>query len=488
MNPQYPGQYPPGGPYDPQQPGPNGPQQAYQPTQYAQVPEPGQGSGPHGAPPPHSATWPPAQPPGTGQSQQAYSAVPPGQYSPDQFGGHVPPGQYPQNPPPGQYPPGGQFPPPPGQFPPGQYPPGYPVAGPPPKKSRTALILGSVLTVLVLVLATLGIVGWTQGWFDTGKGPVALAAGTLPAGAEGEDFARYGPFSDGDYEKYTKVSGDANTDGEVAGTAPLLYSGTNDTLTCDGGKLAEYVAGDPSRRAAFSESVGVQGDVEKYLLGLTSLVLVHDTWVTVHSYTGSGTASESAVLQAGTPVLVDQYGEPKVRCTGAAGLSAATVGDLELGKVSGAWSWFAADKVVRVTPGATAVTSFTVVNLGGAVTDGSGGSSTQLTIPRGIFKLDLKGTWKANASWNDDPVVTLQNDSAVRFDGTIRYGNSGGSKDCVENFVEQRREGNKVYVKMTSTTPRQLCDDFEATMTVVDQTMTMDVTSGEANALTFTKE
>ncbi|WP_026918543.1 DUF6777 domain-containing protein [Gordonia shandongensis] len=335
---------------------------------------------------------------------------------------------------------------------------------------------------VVVVAAGVGLAGWRLGWFDTGpEAPEYLRAGEMAGDAFGGDFARLSPLGENTVRTLGEQSGGQNSSGEVRGTSPGLYGGTLDELTCDGGGVAEYIAADSGRAAAFSSVTGNRpGDVGDYVTGLTSLVLVHDTWVTDHRYSDGEAVGVPTVLQAGTPVLVDKRGVPRVRCTGASPLSAPDTAAVDPGAGSPPWTDYSSDRVVRVVPGGADVQRFEAVDV-----DGSGG---RVDMPIGIFALDLKGTWAGTATWNTDSRVTMINDNAVAFEGEMRYGTSHTSSDCVVRFSEDRRERNKVFVTMISQTRRSNCGDFKATMTVVDTTMTMEVTEGSADPLTFTKE
>ena len=60
-----------------------------------------------------------------------------------------------------------------------------------------------------------------------------------------------------------------------------------------------------------SRQIGV---VKKYIAKLHPVTLTRDTQVTNHAYTNGQAVPFQAILQAGTAVLVDEYGVPVVRC------------------------------------------------------------------------------------------------------------------------------------------------------------------------------
>src|SRR5699024_4240079 len=56
------------------------------------------------------------------------------------------------------------------------------------------------------------------------------------------------------------------------------------------------------------------GQVDQYVRSLQPVVLMHDTWVTNHGYRDGRAVPFQPVLQAGTAVLIDAYGVPRVQC------------------------------------------------------------------------------------------------------------------------------------------------------------------------------
>lgn len=109
----------------------------------------------------------------------------------------------------------------------------------------------------------------------------------------------------------------------VDGGAPGLYTARRDEQVCDLAGLRERLLGDePSERAddwfaALGRGNHDAGKRRRYVDRLTAVRLRFDTRVTVH------TTREPypAVLQAGTAVLVDLNGVPRVKCAGGAPLT-----------------------------------------------------------------------------------------------------------------------------------------------------------------------
>ncbi|GLZ47195.1 hypothetical protein Acsp06_33800 [Actinomycetospora sp. NBRC 106375] len=109
----------------------------------------------------------------------------------------------------------------------------------------------------------------------------------------------------------------ANTTGRHSGTTPGLYGGSGSN-TCDREQLSRFLGEHPDRAAGWASVLGLQdsstSSISRYVDGLTSVVLRSDTYVTNHGWVGGHVTSWASVLQAGTAVLVDRYGNPVTRC------------------------------------------------------------------------------------------------------------------------------------------------------------------------------
>lgn len=101
----------------------------------------------------------------------------------------------------------------------------------------------------------------------------------------------------------------------VQGSAPGLYGGTQNAASCDVDRQTGYLTEDQTKARAFASAAGIEpGDLPEYLRGLTPLQLRADIRVTSHGYRSGAATAYQAVLQAGTAVLVDDRGMPRVRC------------------------------------------------------------------------------------------------------------------------------------------------------------------------------
>ncbi|MDJ0954011.1 MAG: serine/threonine-protein kinase, partial [Acidimicrobiia bacterium] len=101
----------------------------------------------------------------------------------------------------------------------------------------------------------------------------------------------------------------------VSGAAPGLYGGTEILSTCDKEALIAFMQENLDKAAAWA---GVQeidvDDIPEFVRSLTDVILQVDTRVTNHGFRDGIANPINSVLQAGTAVLVDAFGIPRVRC------------------------------------------------------------------------------------------------------------------------------------------------------------------------------
>jgi hypothetical protein len=101
----------------------------------------------------------------------------------------------------------------------------------------------------------------------------------------------------------------------AAATTPGLYGGSGDERVCDPAQLVEFLAANQGKAAAWAEVLRIPvGSIASYVARLTPVVLTADTLVTNHGYRDGRATSLQSVLQAGTAVMVDDRGAPRVKC------------------------------------------------------------------------------------------------------------------------------------------------------------------------------
>src|SRR6201993_2137708 len=100
---------------------------------------------------------------------------------------------------------------------------------------------------------------------------------------------------------------------DVDGSSPGLYGGVSGVSACDRNAMVSQLDSDPQRAAAWKGASGTS-DVGDYVGGMSPVVLTRDTQVTNYDYLDGKAEPSQAVLQSGTAVLIDNKGEPRVRC------------------------------------------------------------------------------------------------------------------------------------------------------------------------------
>ncbi|HEY6396561.1 MAG TPA: DUF6777 domain-containing protein, partial [Solirubrobacteraceae bacterium] len=99
------------------------------------------------------------------------------------------------------------------------------------------------------------------------------------------------------------------------GSLPGLYGGTRNYSSCNKPQLVSFLQQNPAKATAWATTLGIQTtQISHFVSGLTDVVLRTDTRVTNHGYVNGVADPIQSVLEAGTAVLVDQYGRPVVKC------------------------------------------------------------------------------------------------------------------------------------------------------------------------------
>ncbi|WP_405784598.1 hypothetical protein OG512_40675 [Streptomyces sp. NBC_01378] len=150
----------------------------------------------------------------------------------------------------------------------------------------------------------------------------------------------------------------------VDGATPGLYGGTQSVGSCDVEKQVTFLTADPTKERAFADAEGISADaVPGFLRGLTPVVLRADTRVTNHGYRSGEATSYQSVLQAGTAVLVDDRGMPRVRCACGNPLSPPVAFKGTPNTQGQQWSGYRPTRVVVVTPAPKVITNIVIVNI-----------------------------------------------------------------------------------------------------------------------------
>jgi hypothetical protein len=125
--------------------------------------------------------------------------------------------------------------------------------------------------------------------------------------------------------------------------------------------MASYLAADRDKATAWGKTQGIPASrVPGYVAGLTPTLLRSDTAVTNHGFKNGEPTPFQSVLQAGTAVLVDEYGVPRARCYCGNPLTPPRPA-VGARYTEAAWTGFSPDAITRVEPAASPVTDFTLV-------------------------------------------------------------------------------------------------------------------------------
>lgn len=435
----------------------------------------GAAGGPGGAPPAGAAPAPPAPSgdawtaPGTASFPPPGAAGPPGAPPP----GYGPPGQYPSN----QYPGGGQYPPdqypsggqapgqfpagsamPPGQYPPGGAPPGYGPSGAYPGQpggggGRSPLLLVLAIIVVAALVGAATFVVLNRGGDDDQQvvlEPISMVqeddfAGNLDVGeSAGAAFAGLTVDEAVPDARVQEVS--TGLAGRVVdGVEPAVYGGSRDTQVCDVETLVSFLT-DPANEAkatAWADALDIEvSEIESYIGGLTSVRVRWDTRVTNHGFNDGEATPFQSLLQAGTAVMVDDTGVPRVKCncgnplgepTSRGGTSESAALDIDgiAENPDDAWEGLDPAQAVAVNPGAS-VEAITLVDVdqGGLIERpiGSDGASKRDT---GTGDVQLTLEWESAA---DLDLAVAEPDGTETYFGNPGPSPSGGELDVDSNI------------------------------------------------------
>jgi hypothetical protein len=183
-----------------------------------------------------------------------------------------------------------------------------------------ALTVGAAVVVVALIVALVG--GGDNG------GSTKAAATTKTSGdvfLTSANTAGSNPFMDSIATTPTsstvpqatvapgKLEGSGST--TFDGATPGLYGGTRNISSCDPQKMVDFLTQNPDLGRAWAGAQGIDpSSIGAYVATLTPVLLRADTAVTNNGYQNGVATPFQTVLQAGTAVLIDKYGIPRVRC------------------------------------------------------------------------------------------------------------------------------------------------------------------------------
>lgn len=164
----------------------------------------------------------------------------------------------------------------------------------------------------------------------------------------------------------------------MSGDRVGIYGGTTQLSVCDTQQLVSFLEQNPQRGAAWARVLGIGGaEIRSYVGSLTPVVLAADTRVTNHGYRDGRATARQSVLQAGTAVLVDNRGVPRVRCYCGNPLVEPVVRGAPT-YTGTKWPSFTPERIIVVQPASQPIQQITTINVngGGPLVLPAGGTTT----------------------------------------------------------------------------------------------------------------
>ena len=123
------------------------------------------------------------------------------------------------------------------------------------------------------------------------------------------------PFIDKPADRKGKRKVKITPSSTETGSGP--FGGTGSDLVCDRDLLIRSLKAHPDRLAEWARVLSVEPTIKavgEYIAKLHPVTLTRDTRVTNHTFENGRAVPFQSILAAGTAVLVDDYGNPVVRC------------------------------------------------------------------------------------------------------------------------------------------------------------------------------
>ncbi|MET7650133.1 MULTISPECIES: DUF6777 domain-containing protein [unclassified Streptomyces] len=190
-----------------------------------------------------------------------------------------------------------------------------------------------------------------------------------PAGERGPEPYTEPPTTDGSFPPASVApsgsSPPTRTVPGVDGGEKGLYGGTRNVSSCDVEQQIKALGAEPAKNRAFASVAGVApSGVPAHLRSLTPVQLRLDTRVTNHGYRDGAATTYQAVLQAGTAVLVDRHGVPRVRCACGNPLTPPLAQPTGYRRTGESWPSYSPATTVMVKPSVTVIDVFVLYDPG----------------------------------------------------------------------------------------------------------------------------
>ncbi|MEU5403516.1 DUF6777 domain-containing protein [Streptomyces sp. NPDC005963] len=150
----------------------------------------------------------------------------------------------------------------------------------------------------------------------------------------------------------------------LSGATPGLYGGIQSIGNCDAARQTSLLDTDDGKARSWARGAGISRTaLPGFMSELTPVVLRADTRVTSHGYRGGAAVRYQAVLQAGTAVLVDRRGTPRVRCACGNPLRPPVAAKGAVVHKGRPWAGYEPERVVVVKPAAQSIASLVIVDV-----------------------------------------------------------------------------------------------------------------------------
>ncbi|WP_411080174.1 DUF6777 domain-containing protein [Streptomyces sp. cmx-18-6] len=149
----------------------------------------------------------------------------------------------------------------------------------------------------------------------------------------------------------------------ISGVVPGLYGGTRSEPACDVEQQIRLLTADRDKGRAFAGTADIEPvQIPGYLRSLTPVTLRADAQVTNHGYSAGTATAFQAVLQAGTAVLVDSRGLPRVRCACGNPLAPPVIAKGRVAHRGERWPAYDPARILAIEPGVRPVTGLVIVD------------------------------------------------------------------------------------------------------------------------------
>ncbi len=182
-------------------------------------------------------------------------------------------------------------------------------------------------------------------------------------------FASVGGNAETDDAPPSDDAGDADptpTVTGVSGTDDGVFAGTAGVAPCQPAQLVEALTPDAAETIAWADVLALEvADIAEFVDGLTAVVLTDDVRITDHEFVDGEAMPRQVVLQVGTAVLVDEFGEPQVRCLSGSPLTTPEPVEGTTRYVGGGWDTFEPNDTAAVLPAPEPVEEFVLTDVAG---------------------------------------------------------------------------------------------------------------------------